>query len=201
MEDVNELLFSQLKERPEILYEINPAVFEQLVAEILSSFGYEVQLTKKTKDGWADIIAIGHQPASKIIIECKRYKKDHAVGLDIIQRLYGLAEQEQATKGILVTTSSFTKPAMDFIREHEWRLEGIDFNKFQEWIDRYILAQDINSTKSLPLYFDLSEFSTEEIRLILDQLSSLYASCGGDRLIIDDAAILDSAEIYEPVGG
>ena len=57
------------------------------------------------------------------------------------------------------------------------------------------------TTFALPLYFDLSEFIKEEIEEILSKLSSLYADCGGDRLIIDDMTVLDVSDIPEPVEG
>jgi hypothetical protein len=54
---------------------------------------------------------------------------------------------------------------------------------------------------SLALYFDLSEFDSNEIHGILAQLSSLYAACGGDHLVIDDVTLLDPTNVLEPVGG
>ncbi|MCW5776578.1 MAG: hypothetical protein KIS87_09080 [Phycisphaeraceae bacterium] len=51
----------------------------------------------------------------------------------------------------------------------------------------------------LSLYFDLAEFSANEITEFIGKLSALYAEIGGDDLIIDDMRILEMALVPEEV--
>lgn len=47
--------------------------FEELVAELFGGFGYDVELTKHTRDGGRDIIAVKREEVQvKYLIECKR---------------------------------------------------------------------------------------------------------------------------------
>ena len=49
----------QLARRGHDLRKLKPREFEQLIAELWHGFGYDVDLTKQTRDGGKDIIAIG----------------------------------------------------------------------------------------------------------------------------------------------
>src|SRR5258708_40197380 len=56
------------------LISLTPRQFEELIAEIWSRFGYEVELTARTRDGGRDIIAIRRsvEASYRHLIECKR---------------------------------------------------------------------------------------------------------------------------------
>jgi hypothetical protein len=70
---VDRALIERLKQYPNELRLIDRRKFEEVVAEIFDGFGYEVELTKQTRDGGKDIIAIKRCEANlKFLIECKR---------------------------------------------------------------------------------------------------------------------------------
>jgi hypothetical protein len=46
---------------PEHMHALAPWQFEELVGEILTRFGYHVELTQRTRDGGFDLFAISHQ--------------------------------------------------------------------------------------------------------------------------------------------
>jgi hypothetical protein len=52
----------------------------------------------------------------------------------------------------------------------------------------------------LSLYFDLEEFSKDEIVEMISLLSDLYREVGGDALVIDNVSLLDPALLPEPMG-
>lgn len=54
---VNDELVHHLARHPELLYELNPRRFEELVAELLKAQGFEPTLTPQTRDGGCDIRA------------------------------------------------------------------------------------------------------------------------------------------------
>lgn len=105
------------------------------MAGILHNFGYTVEFTRQTADGGRDIIAILHsQSRFRCLIECKRYSESNKVGITAVQRLHGVVQSENANKGLLVTTSSFTKPARRFMAKTPWLLEGQDLDGIVKWL-------------------------------------------------------------------
>ncbi len=133
---VRESLASLARNNPSSLCAISPRQFEELVAEIFERRGFSVELTKATRDGGKDIIAISTQMGIrlKFIIECKRYARDNKVSLDIVQRLYGVKVSENANKAILVTTSDYTRDAKKFGSQHRWDLELKDRDDILGWL-------------------------------------------------------------------
>ncbi|MFH0714581.1 MAG: restriction endonuclease [Candidatus Diapherotrites archaeon] len=73
--------------------------------------GYETKLTPKTNDFGVDVLAI--KKDERIAIQVKKYSQGNNVGNDIVQKLLGAMQQKntKANKGIIVTTSDFTKSA------------------------------------------------------------------------------------------
>ncbi|MFC1869651.1 restriction endonuclease [Chloroflexota bacterium] len=132
-------LVSLVKDHPESLFDITPRQFEELIAELFHDFGFDIELTQATRDGDRDIVAI-YEAANiktKYLIECKRYKSTTKVSLAIVQRLYGVKMSEAANKAILVTTSSFSKPANQFASSHVWDLDLKGYDDIIQWVDDY----------------------------------------------------------------
>jgi hypothetical protein len=130
-EGVDRKIMEGFLNKPETLYSADPRFFEELVATIFSSRGYDVRLTKRTSDGGRDIIAIGSpdQVHVKYLIECKRYKKERKINVAQVRQLFGVQQSERATKAILATTSGFTKPERKFASQHLWQLQLIDYTE------------------------------------------------------------------------
>ena len=129
IEEVNKELLAYLNENPEYLYRLEPRAFEELIAELFRKEGFDVTVTQQSRDGGIDIVA-KHQGLlgdTQLIIECKRYAPDNKVGLAIVQRLHGVKNAMRATKGIVVTTSFFTQPAIDFAEPVKYELGLLDY--------------------------------------------------------------------------
>ena len=139
LKEINDELITYLVKHPEFMRQMHPRKFEELITEIIRSKGYDVTLTPATKDGGKDIIAIyktpfGHQ---MFIVECKRYKEENKVGVEIVRALYGVTQAERFNQAILVTTSTFTKGAIDFVKPLKFQLELKDYNDVTEWCREY----------------------------------------------------------------
>lgn len=118
-------MMREIKIKPQEMLKLDPRQFEELVAELWRSLGYETELTARTKDGGRDIVAVRRFEANvRFLIECKRYDPSHKVGVELVRALYGVRMHERATKGILATTSSFTRGAKEFFAEHVWEMES-----------------------------------------------------------------------------
>lgn len=142
------LLIKRYSNNPQALLKLTPRQFEELVAELWSKFGWNVELTAKTRDGGRDIIAIRSNPVQhKILIECKRMSD--SVGVGIVRELHGVVEDEKANKGVIVTTSWFSKEAKRYLERNQWRLSGTDFIGLNSWLRDY---QYWEMSKDLGIY-------------------------------------------------
>lgn len=128
-----------LAKHPEVMYAIEPRQFEELIAEILASYGWEVKLTPPSKDGGYDIYAIspirGGEKTSWII-ECKKYAKERKVGVDIARALYGVKYDLKVANAMLATTTHFTRGVHDF-KASRYDLALRDYEGILEWLNEY----------------------------------------------------------------
>lgn len=70
---VNRSFIERLSRFKDDLRVIDRRQFEELIAELFVGFGYEVELTRRTRDGGKDIVAIKRREVNtKYLIECKR---------------------------------------------------------------------------------------------------------------------------------
>jgi hypothetical protein len=135
------LLLDRFVRDPEAMRSLSPREFEAFVARLAEELGFEnVVLTPASGDGGRDILAIKrvHGISFLCAFECKRYSADRPVGPEIARALLGTIthEKSRATKGILVTTSSFTPAAREFILT-EPNLDGKDFAGIVGWLQEY----------------------------------------------------------------
>jgi restriction system protein len=135
-------LIQRLQAFPEDLRMMNRRHFEHLIAELFNGFGYEVELTKQTRDGGKDIIAVKRAELDlRFLIECKRPDPGNPVGVSTVRELYGVKVDDGATKAILVTTTHFTSDAVAFSERNKWELELRDYDAIKEWIAKYLCSK------------------------------------------------------------
>jgi hypothetical protein len=137
--EVSDELLIALAADPSLLTAVDSRAFELIVAAIFRRFGMDVQLTKKTRDGGIDIIAFEDTKYTRnhYIVECKHYRQDHKVGLAIVQRLYGIKIAQKATKAFLVTSSSFSRDALKFARQHTWEIDLKQHSDVLSWLRQF----------------------------------------------------------------
>lgn len=118
---------------PQMIYSLTPRQFEELVCEAFSSQGYDVSLTPQSRDGGFDIFASKRSVLGPelLLVECKRYSPPNRVGIEIVQRLHGVASAMRATRGILATSSFFTAPAMEFVQTVPHQVGLVDYLSLQ----------------------------------------------------------------------
>ena len=136
---INVELLSRLVRNPRQLNELGSRQFEELIAELLSSFGWDVHLTPQTKDGGYDIFAISKDMAgvrTSWIIECKKFAQDHKVGVEIARGLYAVKLDLRVANAMLATTSSFTAGVRAF-KSSRYDFELRDYEGILEWINTY----------------------------------------------------------------
>jgi len=132
-------ILAEVMRSPETLQELSPRQFEEFVASILEKLKFQdIVLTPRSADGGKDVVArkiVNGIPLS-IYFECKKYSRGHKVQLETVRALLGTISHDchQVNKGVLVTTSRFTKGCTDFILS-DARLDGKDYDGILGWID------------------------------------------------------------------
>ncbi|MDO9341184.1 MAG: restriction endonuclease [Bacteroidales bacterium] len=141
---INDRLIKHFSQNPNELKVINRRLFEELIAELFHGFGFEVELTKQTRDGGRDIVAIKNAEVGlKYLIECKRPDPGNVIGIRPVRELYGVKQDEKASKAILATTTYFSPDALQFFDRNKWELEPKDFNGVMNWISEYLKINNI----------------------------------------------------------
>ncbi len=127
------------KNHPEKLFHLSYRKFEELVADILKDFGFNVELTKATRDGGSDIIASIKNAVTSflVLVECKKYSQDNKVGVGIIREVVGVHALRRPSKSIIVTTSFFSKDAINEAGLFKEDLELKDYNALKGWLNNY----------------------------------------------------------------
>ncbi len=135
--DNTKVLLKSIYTKNNLIDVVDPREFEKIVAELLHYKGYEVHLTKRTRDGGYDVLAltkVGGIPF-KILAECKRHKK--TIGIDIIRSFCDVINYEKANKGLIFTTSYFSPTAISRKNEMGTILDLKNRDELIEWIIQY----------------------------------------------------------------
>jgi restriction system protein len=140
---VNERLLRMISSQPSLMQEMSARQFEELVAEVMQRQGYTVELTPATRDGGKDIYVAKRSDLGSFLylVECKKYALDNPVGVGVVRALYGTVQYERATAGIVVTSSTFTRDARDFVQRIEHQMSLRDYVALSDWIRKSLRGQ------------------------------------------------------------
>ncbi len=129
-------LRNELKKKPEIIYQLHPTKFEELVGSVFRDFyNCEVKHVGKTNDGGIDLILV--RSDSDTIIQVKRREKPNSTeGVSVIRELIGTIQLSEKRNGIFVTSAEkFSTQATKTSEKAKKlnlvdKLELIDYNRF-----------------------------------------------------------------------
>lgn len=96
----------------EDLQKLTPVGFESLCKRVFESLGYEVQLTKHSGDEGVDLVLRKPGEAGRSIAQCKKYAG--TVGPAIVREFYGTMKHEEAARGYVITTGTFSLSAVSW---------------------------------------------------------------------------------------
>lgn len=127
--EISDELIAALAKHPDLLYELDPRRFEELVAELYIRRGFKVELTPSSGDGGADLLVAKHDELGRslYVVQCKRYAARRKIGPSLVRELIGTVDHKRASAGVLLTTSFFTKGARDLEHDYKHRLALRDF--------------------------------------------------------------------------
>ncbi len=162
--------YSKLKEvlLSEMLFtikECSPNFFEQLVVDLIVKMGYggsrleAGKVVGKARDGGIDgVINEDKLGLDVIYIQAKRW--DSTVGRPEIQKFVGALQGRRAKKGIFITTSDYSKDALEYVKGIDNRIILISGVQLVEFMFEYSLGvDDVANYKVKKI--DLSYFNDE----------------------------------------
>jgi restriction system protein len=140
-QSLNETLGSDILERLRVS---KPAFFERVVVQLLLSMGYGGTFAQAGKaigrsgdngiDGVIDQDTLG---LDRVYVQAKRYAEDVTVGAGDIRDFFGSLDMHKASKGLFVTTSTFTKAAIETVEKLGKRIVLIDGKSLSQLMIRF----------------------------------------------------------------
>lgn len=154
IENANELLNEALK--AELLSQIleqSPTFFEHIIVELLVSMGYggthenAARGLGKSGDGGVDgVVDEDRLGLDRIYVQAKRHAPHHGIGRPEIQGFVGSLVGLGASKGVFVTTSSFSKQAYEYASAVQHRVILIDGAKLTELMIEFGVGVRVSRT-------------------------------------------------------
>jgi restriction system protein len=121
------------------IMQCSPRFFERLVVELLVAMGYGGSLQDAGKaigqsgDGGIDgIIKEDRLGLDALYIQAKRW--EGTVGRPVVQTFAGSLQGVRARKGVLITTSTFTKEARDYVERIDSKIVLIDGEQLAQYM-------------------------------------------------------------------
>ncbi|MGD9494267.1 MAG: restriction endonuclease [Bacteroidales bacterium] len=146
---------------------MSPAFFERLVVELLVKMGYGGSISDAGRaigrigdEGIDGTIKEDRLGLDIIYIQAKRWQKGNVVGRPEIQKFVGALAGQGAKKGIFITTSSFTKEAIDYTPRNETKIVLIDGEKLSQFMIDFGIGVSMVNTYSVKR-LDSDYFSEE----------------------------------------
>jgi HJR/Mrr/RecB family endonuclease len=118
--------------------------FEKLVAELLESAGYKVELMRGTKDGGVDVVALldrGPLGLFNTLWQAKKKEVGNKVGLSVIRELADTKNELGASKAYIVTSTYLTRDAIQRIERNQFVLGKVDRTDLDKWISSVLLGK------------------------------------------------------------
>ena len=140
IDEAQSVLHAALKE--DLLQRIlaqSPAFFERAIVDLLVAMGYggshedAARRLGRTGDGGVDgVIDEDRLGLDRVYVQAKRYASHVSVGRPEVQAFVGSLVGFGASKGVFVTTSTFSTPAAEFVRHLPQRVILIDGDRFAD---------------------------------------------------------------------
>ena len=120
----------------------SPAFFERLVVDLLLAMGYGGSMADagsavgQSGDGGIDgIIKEDRLGLDAVYIQAKRW--EGTVGRPLVQAFAGGLDGRRARKGVMISTSQFSREAQEFVASIEKRIVLVDGEKLAEYMMDY----------------------------------------------------------------
>ncbi len=160
-----EELRSYLLAKYEGRFSLNPRRFEEIVAGVFSDFNFSVRVTSYSGDQGIDIVALEGCNGNLVGIQVKRYR--NKIEAEQIRSFAGALILNKMTKGIFVTTSSFSKGAKRTASRYGGLGIPIELEDAPAFYDRL-------SLKTRSVYRSLDDPTTPFYKFVNQDMGSNY---------------------------
>lgn len=155
--------------KDDLLHEIanqSPAFFENLVVDLLLAMGYGASITNAGKvtgksgdEGIDGIVREDKLGFDMIYFQAKKWEMDKSIGRPEIQKFVGALAGQGASKGLFISTASFSKEAIDYAsKQHTTKVVLVDGNELANLMiehDLGVSRVSVYETKKIDSdYFD-----------------------------------------------
>ncbi|MBV8805646.1 MAG: restriction endonuclease [Sinobacteraceae bacterium] len=119
-----------LKHSPDAVFLLTARQFKELVAGLLTDRGWDIQLAPATGAGSAYIWAYRNPEVGRelLLVQARKCRKGDAVRINSVCELFGALRHHNASRAMIVTTSSFTRGACEFAGDHQHEIDLLDYN-------------------------------------------------------------------------
>lgn len=131
-----------------MIMNLSPSFFEKLVVDLLVAMGYggdyqdAAEVTQQSKDGGVDgIIKEDKLGLDKIYVQAKRWT--NVVGKPVIQQFAGALDGVKASKGVFISTSTYSKDARKYVDSLSKKIVLIDGKELASLMIEYNLGVSV----------------------------------------------------------
>lgn len=134
------------------LQDSTPAFFEDAVVKLLVAMGYggaegRAAVTGKSHDGGIDGVIDGDALGlDRVYVQAKRYADRNTVGREAVQAFVGALHVHGATKGVFISTSSFSKQAVAYADAVPTRIVLIEGKRLTQLMLKYRVGAQVRRT-------------------------------------------------------
>lgn len=133
-------LIDCIPEDPEVMRQMEWFHMEEMLAELFRGLGFEVTLTRPSKDGGKDIIlnCIIDSAEFSFLVEVKHWKNSTKVGKNHVRKFTSVVIKENRQKGLFLSTYGFTNNYYEALTEKEMQVVNFgDGDKIIELCKKY----------------------------------------------------------------
>ena len=130
----------------------SPSFFEKLVVALLLGMGYGGSLGtgkvlgRSGDNGVHAVIEHDAEGANRIYVQAKRYARDPSISAVDVRNYIGCLDHSRANKGVFVTTSSFTRSAVETAGRLSKRIVLIDGDRLAALMIQFNVGTRIEET-------------------------------------------------------
>ncbi len=127
-----------LMDHPEAMRDLSTWDFQVYIAALIEQkWGHKVELGPRGADGGVDVRAErqGEFGPELMLVQCKHPRPDKPVGIDTVRLLHHQVIQQEATRGLVVTDSRFTRDAIQELQACRDRMDGADGDRIRRWLE------------------------------------------------------------------
>lgn len=147
-------LFEYFERNPKKLYSLAPRKLEILVSEVFRNQGFQTELGPGWNDGGVDVRLYQKNDIDQIttLVQVRRYKDTLPIRLESVAALKAIVDDQNADKGLFVTTSRYLPQAISFAARQKQKLTLAKSEDVVEWCN--IAKTNIARDKSLAIKDD-----------------------------------------------